>query len=49
MQIHNWVLQVVGSNPAAPTNKINGLDQFSALRPSRKYELGWASGQQKQK
>jgi uncharacterized protein YkwD len=31
-----WVLQVVGSNPAAPTNKINNLDAVSHPKSRRK-------------
>jgi hypothetical protein len=35
-----WVLQVVGSNPAAPTNKINDLHRKLDRQSSQKFQLG---------
>src|SRR5260221_8596282 len=35
-----WVLQVVGSNPAAPTNKINHLVAIFQAKSSQKSGLG---------
>jgi hypothetical protein len=36
MQIHTiWVLQVVGSNPAAPTNEINDLAGYFDAKSSQ--------------
>ena len=35
-----WVLQVVGSNPAAPTNKNGHFSHFYASRSSQKSPLG---------
>jgi hypothetical protein len=35
-----WVLQVVGSNPAAPTNKINILASIFEAKSSQNFPLG---------
>src|SRR5690349_135276 len=39
-----WVLQVVGSNPAAPTNNFNDLLRLFRVESSRRFEMGRAAG-----